>query len=106
MNEFLQRCVHGEQARHERSAALFLLVASLLDFRRQSAASHMHERMMRAHVWLGALRLEPSASLAAWLVTARAALFAPEDAEACHHHLLAYEAEMRGLRARAGSLSV
>ena len=92
---FLEQAVEPARERHSRSIALFLLMAVLCDYRRRARASDVLPRLVRAHTWLACLRADATTDLAAWLITARAALLAPDDPEAALNHLRAYHEDMK-----------
>jgi hypothetical protein len=80
---FLGDVVQPWLDRHSASPALFLLAVTLHQYKRKhtNAGLTSEEALMAMHLLLRSLRLAADTDLAKWVVTARAALFLPEDVE-------------------------
>lgn len=80
---FLGDVVQPWVDRHSASPALFLFAVTLDQYKRKhtSAGLTSEDALMTMHLLLRSIRLAADTDLAKWVVTARAALFMPEDVE-------------------------
>lgn len=84
VSRFMCDAVQPALAKHASSPALFLLVASMHEYRRVASAGARtppENALLSMHILLRSVRLNPDDNLARWALRARAALFMPADVE-------------------------